>query len=134
MFSVTAVEFGFWYMCLIQLQCCLLQQLQSMAPRLALTTSLSTKMCIWRYPANVQTLSSGAKSYSVAQVLGWDANGTVIFNDVLCKENSAENHGGCFYAVGTGIVNDGAVMLQNSASNGGSIRECNPCRHSRGDS
>lgn len=60
----------------------------------------------------------------MVQVLGWDASGTVEFNDVLCEENSATIGGGCFYGAGGGIINAGTAMLHNSAADGGSIREC----------
>lgn len=63
--------------------------------------------------------------YSVVQVFGWDENGTMIFNDVLCTENTAYRNGGCFSASGRGVVNDGTAMTGNVALNGGSIRECN---------
>lgn len=62
---------------------------------------------------------------STVQVLGWDAHGTIVFNAVLCKNNTASNNGGCFYGAGRGIVNDGTAMQNNSAVHGGSIRERN---------
>lgn len=57
-------------------------------------------------------------------MLGWNENGTIVFNDVLCTKNSAETYGGCFYASGGGIINDGTEMLDNLADRGGSIGEC----------
>lgn len=56
--------------------------------------------------------------------MGWDADGTITFDDVVCKGNKATRNGGCFYCAGGGIVNRGTAMLNNSAAgNGGSIRE-----------
>lgn len=46
-----------------------------------------------------------------------------MFNDVVCKKNVATDNGGCFHGAGRGIINAGTAMLNNSASNGGSIRE-----------
>lgn len=60
----------------------------------------------------------------IVQVLGWNVDGTIVFDEVLCANNSAENHGGCVYAFGGGIFNDGTEMLNNSADRGGSICEC----------
>ena len=57
------------------------------------------------------------------QVLGWDANGAIVFNDVVCTENSAELEGGCFYGVGAGIINHGTVMIDNAGDSGGAICE-----------
>ena len=59
------------------------------------------------------------------QVYGWDIFGTVTFNDVNCSGNVAANEGGCFYGAGSNIFNDGVVMLDNEAENGGCICECN---------
>lgn len=64
--------------------------------------------------------------FSLLQVVGWDADGTITFNDVVCKGNEAANNGGCFHGAGRGVVNRGTSMLNNSAAgNGGSIREPN---------
>lgn len=59
----------------------------------------------------------------VVQVLGWDANGTIVFNDMFCTVNTADRNGGCLYASGRVIVNDGTAMAGNVALLGGSIRE-----------
>lgn len=61
----------------------------------------------------------------IVQVFGWDIKGTIVFNDVLCKDNGAQISGGCFYGSGKAIFNDGTVMLDNSGANGGSVCERN---------
>lgn len=65
----------------------------------------------------------------MVQVMGWNASGTIVFNHVSCAANTVINDGGCFYGMGRGIINDGTVMLDNEASNGGgaSICERNTC-------
>lgn len=60
---------------------------------------------------------------AVVQVFGWDASGTITFNDMLCTNNSAEEYGGCFHGSGKGVFNNGTVMLDNHAEHGGSICE-----------
>lgn len=56
--------------------------------------------------------------------MGWDSDGTITFNDVFCADNSAATqHGGCFYSAGSGIVNNGTVMRDNEALDGGCICE-----------
>lgn len=56
--------------------------------------------------------------------MGWDANGAIVFNDVVCSDNAADFEGGCFYGVGRALINDGTVMTDNSGgSGGGSICE-----------
>ena len=57
------------------------------------------------------------------QVFGWDMDGTVIFNDVLCKDNTATINGGCFQGSGRAIFNSGASLLGNKAINGACICE-----------
>ena len=52
-----------------------------------------------------------------------DAFSTITFNNVTCSTNVATNDGGCIYDVGTNIFNDGAVMLDNEAENGGFVCE-----------
>ena len=56
-------------------------------------------------------------------MVGWDINGTIVFNDVICEQNYAVRDGGCFYGLGEGIFNNGTVVLDNMAENGGSICE-----------
>lgn len=60
----------------------------------------------------------------VAQVFGRNESGTIEFNDVVCTNNEAGEHGGCFYNVGTGIVTDETTMEGNVADQGGCICEC----------
>ena len=60
-------------------------------------------------------------AHSIVQVLGWDADGTIIFNDMSCSNNWATDNGGCLYSVGKAIFNDGAAVLDNEAFNGGCI-------------
>lgn len=55
--------------------------------------------------------------------MGWDSRGTIVFDNVSCTGNAATFNGGCFYGLGRSIFNDGASMLDNSAVNGGGIRE-----------
>lgn len=57
------------------------------------------------------------------QVLGWDSNGTITFNDVVCTRNTALESGGCFSGRGRGIVNDGTVM--HSVVNNGTVMHHN---------
>lgn len=59
------------------------------------------------------------------QVYGWDVSGTITFNDVTCSDNSAVSEGGCYYAAGQSEINNGTVMHDNSALDGGCIRERN---------
>lgn len=55
---------------------------------------------------------------------GWDSSGVVVFNDLRCTNNSAwAGGGGCFYGEGRGVINDGSVMHDNGANNGGCICE-----------
>lgn len=61
------------------------------------------------------------------QVLGWDTDGTITFNEVICKGNWAENDGGCYYGVGGAIFNNGTEMQGNLANNGACICERNMC-------
>lgn len=61
------------------------------------------------------------------QVFGWDANGLIVFNAVTCARNTVTGYGGCFRNAGTGIVNNGTVMHDNEANNGGCI--CESCMY-----
>lgn len=66
--------------------------------------------------------------YSTVQVFGWDSRRTIIFNDVLCTNNLADERGGCFYGTGRSIVNNRTTMHDNEASQGGCI--CERCIYS----
>ena len=57
------------------------------------------------------------------QVFGWDPSGTIMFNDVVCTNNSADGSGGCFCSTGKSVVNDGTLMHENEAYDGGCICE-----------
>ena len=57
--------------------------------------------------------------------MGWDVSGTIIFNDAYSTQNYAENNGGCFNNAGRDFACEGTAMLKTSATNGGSIGECN---------
>ena len=57
------------------------------------------------------------------QVFGWNLNGLVIFNDVVCSQNTAGGYGGCFRNGGTSYINNGTVMHGNVGLNGGCICE-----------
>lgn len=59
--------------------------------------------------------------FTAVQVKGWDVDGTIVFNDVFCTNNSALENGGCFHGAGKTIFNDGTVMLNNQGEHGGSI-------------
>ncbi|CAM9909015.1 unnamed protein product [Ectocarpus sp. 4 AP-2014] len=65
------------------------------------------------------TLTNNSAEENGAGVFGWDPTGTVVFNDVVCSDNTVGGLGGCYYAAGKGIVNDGAVMRGNSALDDG---------------
>eukprot|EP00752_Nemacystus_decipiens_P006743 g6060.t1 len=41
--------------------------------------------------------------------------GEIEFNDVLCSQNTAGEHGGCFYSAGRGIVTNETTMEENIA-------------------
>ena len=57
-------------------------------------------------------------------MFGWDPNGLIVFNDVVCTRNTAvDGNGGCLHGAGTGIVNNGTIMLDNTGTNGGCICE-----------
>lgn len=56
-------------------------------------------------------------------MFGWDAHGTIIFNDVICKDNTVTEDGGCFHGWGGGIFNNGTALLGNVANNGACICE-----------
>lgn len=56
-------------------------------------------------------------------MFGWDADGAIAFEQVLCLENEAEGLGGCLYGDGNVTLADGTVMLDNVAHNGGCICE-----------
>lgn len=58
---------------------------------------------------------------SAVQVFGWRSAGTITFYNVACLENAAGFDGGCFYGMGNNILNDGVVMLDNGAEDGGCI-------------
>lgn len=55
------------------------------------------------------------------QVFGWDATGTIEFNDVVCTGSVSAANGGCLYVSGVGVVNDGTVMRGNQAKAGGCL-------------
>ena len=57
------------------------------------------------------------------QVIGWHSSGTIVFNDVSCTQNLASGSGGCFFSTGRSIFNNGAVMHDNKARDGGCICE-----------
>lgn len=59
----------------------------------------------------------------VVQVFGWDVSGTITFNDVTCSDNKAVSEGGCYYGSGLSIINDGTVMHNNEALDGGCLCE-----------
>ena len=63
-------------------------------------------------------------------MFGWDPSGTIVFNDVLCEKNVAVGNGGCLYSTGRSSVNDGTVMHDNEANEGGCICESYSIRHS----
>lgn len=50
-------------------------------------------------------------------------SGEVEFNNALCSENTAGEHGGCFYSAGKGTITDGTIMQENVADQGGCICE-----------
>lgn len=75
---------------------------------------------LWRY-RNFNRISA------IAQVHGWDSEGTIVFNDVFCSSNMAGGNGGCFHGATKAIFNDGTVMLNNQGTNGGSICKHNNC-------
>ena len=62
--------------------------------------------------------------FTVSQVLGWDASGTITFNDMSCTHNSVAGNGGCFHGSGKSVFGNGTRMLDNYAEHGGSI--CKP--------
>lgn len=57
-------------------------------------------------------------------MFGWDDAGVVVLGDIDCSQNSADENGGGFYSVGTGVVNSDTTMLENVADAGGCICEC----------
>lgn len=57
------------------------------------------------------------------KVLGWDPDGSIELNDVVCTENWATRYGGCFYANGELVVNNGTLMQGNVGFRGGCICE-----------
>lgn len=59
----------------------------------------------------------------ILQVFGWNTTGTMELNDVFCGNNTAAKNGGCFYAAGRALINNGTVMLDNVAELGGCICE-----------
>lgn len=59
----------------------------------------------------------------VVQVFGWDPSGTIVFNDVSCTQNLAIGNGGCFFSKGRSSVQNGTVMHDNNAGDGGCICE-----------
>ncbi|CAM9217775.1 unnamed protein product, partial [Laminaria digitata] len=66
-------------------------------------------------------ITNNAVSKSAGAVLGWDSAGTITFNNVTCSDNSAVSEGGCYYGRGTTVINDGTVMHDNSALDGGCL-------------
>ncbi|CAN0292075.1 unnamed protein product, partial [Laminaria digitata] len=66
-------------------------------------------------------LADNSASNDGGAVYGWDSDGTIVFDDVFCTNNSAIEHGGCLHSSGKVIINDGTVMLNNTADRGGGI-------------
>lgn len=57
------------------------------------------------------------------QVFGWNRNGSVEFDTVLCTNNTGVGKGGCLSAHGEAVIRNGTVMTDNSAVKGGCICE-----------
>lgn len=62
------------------------------------------------------------------QVFGWDAKGTIVFNEVLCEANWVKLNGGCYYGMGSAFFNNGTKLRGNEANNGAGICERNMCK------
>lgn len=57
-------------------------------------------------------------------MFGWDDDGEVKLNDVVCNQNEAGLSGGCLFSAGRVIIRNGTVMQGNLAgSSGGCICE-----------
>lgn len=57
----------------------------------------------------------------------WDRYGTGTLNNFTCSNNIADDSGGCLYAAGTAIINNGTVMKGNEAELGGAICKLTWC-------
>lgn len=58
-----------------------------------------------------------------SQVFGWDTEGRIDFEDVLCHDNTATDNGGCFYVTGRSTIGNGTEMRGNVAAAGGCLCE-----------
>ena len=58
------------------------------------------------------------------QIFLWDINATGTLNNFTCSNNIAVEEGGCLFGVGTAIINNGTIMRDNEADQGGGICEC----------
>lgn len=110
------------YGCVIEwiVNCCLPQQGSALCMYPATCNELIVFIPVRffvRHLADALTLTES----TVVQVYGWDPTGTIVFNDVFCTNNSAEENGGCFHGSGKAIFNNGTVMLNNQGEHGGSI-------------
>ncbi|CAN0419853.1 unnamed protein product [Pylaiella littoralis] len=66
-------------------------------------------------------LTDNSAGTNGAGVFGWDAEGEIEFNDVICTGSVSKAYGGCLYVSGVGVVNEGTVMRDNLAKYAGCI-------------
>lgn len=57
------------------------------------------------------------------QIFGWDPNGTVVLEDMVCQNNTGVEQGGCISAHGIAVIGEDTYMFGNQGDLGGCICE-----------